>query len=122
MRVAIDELQLHDLQNIEAIREIQYTKRCESALTRYLQWMYRRTPDQLRQMKRRFQIGPLGEKRGEAPFLTAMRLSVVSVGGFGRWVVFVKEMGGWEWCTVKARFSRSLRSIAAQQRATVRDS
>lgn len=36
IRVAMDELQLHDLQNIDAIRGVQRTKRCTSWFVEYL--------------------------------------------------------------------------------------
>ena len=79
IRVAMDELQLHDLQNIEAIHGIQHGKRYESVFTRYLQWTCSRMRGQLLPTSRWFQIRPLGAKRGEVPFSTTMGLSAVCV-------------------------------------------
>jgi len=80
IRVAIDELQLHDLQNIEAIHRIQHTKWLAYISAEYLQWMCSRTRDRLRTTSRLFQIRPLGAKTGGGPFYSAMGSSAVNGG------------------------------------------
>ena len=71
IRVAMDELQLHDLQNIKAVHGVQYTKRRGSCFMKYLRWMCSRTQDRLPLTSQLFQTRPLGAKR--RPILVGYR-------------------------------------------------